>query len=543
MIRTKKLTPAILLACLPLFAPLPRTTQAQTRGVAPAVASNVAPSSNVYRVGERLSYNVSFSNFATAAHAELLVAGRGQYFGREGVELRAHVETTGIVSAALYSISNDYVTHVDPLTGSPFRIERFIREGFFEADFPAGLAAPGAALPSPPGQIVNPFPGAYDFLSALYYARTLPLVTGASYRIPVQNVSVPYDVELKVVGRELLKTNVGSSNAIETHVRVHGNREANDYRVKIYFTDDEQRIPLVITARHRAGEIRAELAASEILSAVPATGTGSEPFVQTQTDVTQVTPPTGAATQPVAPSGAASQPRAGADSPAVGPLVELPFKVGEQLNFNFYIGNNAQPIGAANFHVRARSRYFNQEGFLFTTQWQTTGAGQTLFPVNNQISSYVDANAVLPFRTELRLREGARATDFIVSIDQNLGNALFADGARVSIPAGTHDLLSVFYALRSFDFTPGRATRVSLLVNKRPRLLTVTPLRAGVVELGGQRIPAVELSLATNDPEGDRFSLRLWVSADKRRLPLRLTAQTPLGPIRGDLAIIPVTLQ
>jgi hypothetical protein len=61
--------------------------------------------------------------------------------------------------------------------------------------------------------------------------------------------------------------------------------------------------------------------------------------------------------------------------------------------------------------------------------------------------------------------------------------------------------------------------------------------------LGTQRIPAVELSLTTGDPQGDRYTLRLWLSTDSRRLPLRLTAQTPLGPVRADLAIIPTTLQ
>ena len=112
----------------------------------------------------------------------------------------------------------------------------------------------------------------------------------------------------------------------------------------------------------------------------------------------------------------------------------------------------------------------------------------------------------------------------------------------MEVPVGTHDLLSVFFALRSFDLTPGKRTSVSLLVNKRPRLLHITALRRADLLLSGQQIPAVELALATNDPDGNRFNLRLWVSTDKRRLPLRLTATTPLGPVRADLAIIPTTL-
>ncbi len=505
-------------------------------------------SSATYRVGERLSYNVSFSNFPTAAHVDMLVASRGQHFGREGVELRAHVETMGVVSAALYAINNDYTAFVDPTSGMPYRLRQVIREGSRAADFGAALGLPTDAF-IPAGRDSTPVPGTLDLLSALYRLRALPLAQGATYTLLLQHDSTPYEVEVRVTGRELLKTNIGSSNAIATQVRVPGNRALNDYRIQIYFSDDALHVPLVVTARHQAGEIRAELASVEML-AEAATQAGQNgpqkltPQPESRDQQIILPQPTGTAPGQTRPTLTATPQatRTGAAAPVEAPA-DLPFKVGEQLNFNFFAGPNAQPVGTASFHVRARARYFNRDGLLLTVQMQTTGAGQTLFPVNDQISSYVDANTLVPFRTELRLQEGRRRANWIVSIDQDRGNALFDDGTRVDIPVGTHDLLSVFYALRSFDLTPGRQNRVSLLLNKRPRLLSVTAIRRDQIALGGQSIPAVELSLVTSDAEGDRFSLRLWVSTDKRRLPLRLTAQTPVGLVRADLAIIPTTLQ
>jgi len=53
----------------------------------------------------------------------------------------------------------------------------------------------------------------------------------------------------------------------------------------------------------------------------------------------------------------------------------------------------------------------------------------------------------------------------------------------------------------------------------------------------------VQLSLTTTDPQPDKYALRLWVSDDRRRLPLRVTANTAIGPVRADLAIIPVARQ
>lgn len=479
-----------------------------------------------YRVGERLTYTVSFSNFPTAAHVQMEVSARGQFYGRDGVELRARVETLGVVSAALYAINNEYVTHVDATTGVPYRSQQRIREGARTEDLTSDFNLPVGTSAIPSRRTTTALAGSFDLLSALYRARALPLAQGAVYPLTIQQGSSFYSAELRVTGRESVKTNVGTTNAIVAQVRVPSDKTLDALRLRIHFTDDERHVPVLITARPATGEIRAELASAEFVAQPPDTSPGpigSNPPGATQTPATGTTP------RPAQPGTAVS--------------AELPFSPGEQLNFSFFLGPNPQPIGTAAFQVRARAQYFQREGYLFTALWQTVGAGQTLFPVNDQINSYVDARTLHPFRTELNLREGNRSASFTVSSDQNAGTALFADGKRVEIPFGTHDLVSVFYALRSFDLTPPKTTNVSLLINQRPRLLNVTALRRGTVVLGGESIEAVELSLSTNDPGGDRFGLRLWVSADRRRLPLRLTAQTPLGPLRADLSIIPTRLQ
>jgi hypothetical protein len=489
-----------------------------------------------YAVGERLTYTVAFSNFTTAAHVEMEVTERGPLYGREGVELRARVETIGVVSAALYALNNSYASFVDPSTGVPYRARQSIRQAGRIQDVTQDYNTPLGTSALPPGRDVPVAAGSYDFLSALYRIRALPLAQGAVYALAVRNGETTYDAEVRVTGREMLKTNIGSSNVIVTQVRVRGNKEADDYRLHLYFTDDGRHLPVLITARHPAGEVRVELASAEVQPGAAGAVAALNPSpAQPGITLPPVQPP---GTTPPGPGT-----RPAPVPPAVAPPAELPFRPGEQLNFNFFLGAAAQPVGTASFLVRPRARYFNREGLQLTASLQTTGPGQTLFPVNDQISSFVDGTTVLPFRTELSLSEGKRRARFVVSADQGSGSALFEDGTRVEMPVGTHDLLSVFYALRSFDLTPGKRNAVSLLVNKRPRLLFVTALRASTLQLGGQQIPAVELALQTSDPNGDRLALRLWVSTDRRRLPLRLTAVTPLGPVRADLAIIPTALQ
>ncbi|HYG08926.1 MAG TPA: DUF3108 domain-containing protein [Pyrinomonadaceae bacterium] len=514
-----------LFACLTFSAPA-FAQQTSSAAVAPG-AFSLAP----YLAGEKLTYNVSFSNFTSAGHVELFNSARGQFFNREGFELRARVQTVGVVRAALYAIDNEYTSYVSPQTGLPFRT-RFQR---LEGGSASPAATGGAGQPAPP---IEATPATLDFLSALYRLRALPLAAGATYPFRAEGDGVQYDAELRVTGRETVKTPAGTFNAIVTQLRVRNNSAVNDYRTRIYFTDDERHVPVLLTARLKTGEIRAELASSEFINTTPALAPGNvaenvQPPDATPTPERVIVPIPGAGDGAVAAAGGAE-----ADTSS-----DLPFKVGEQLNFNFFLGTSPQPVGIATYHVRARNRYAGRDGLWFSATMATSNALAQVFPVADRIETYVDAKTLLPFRTQLQIREGNHRLQGVVSLDQERGSATVTDGSTIEIPVGTYDLVSVIYALRSFDLTPPKRNAVSLLINKRPRTLFITSLTRETIELGGKRIPAYQLALATDEAAGDRFQLRLWVGADRRRLPLRLTAVTPLGPVRADLSIIPLNAQ
>ena len=115
-------------------------------------------SSSPYRVGERLTYNVAFSNFPSAAHVEVEVAARGTFFGRDAIQLRAHVETTGVINVALFAINNDYTTYIDPETGLPFRTEESARDAIKAAEAVQDVNQPAGNEAIPPRQKGFPAP-------------------------------------------------------------------------------------------------------------------------------------------------------------------------------------------------------------------------------------------------------------------------------------------------------------------------------------------------------------------------------------------------
>jgi len=502
------------------------TLYAQPKGEASQSPVNAA----AYRVGERLTYNVSFSQFVSAAHVELLVAGRGMFFNREGIQLRAHAETSGVVNVAVFAINNDYTTYVDPATGLPFRAQQVVREADRASDSASDYNQPAgiAALPSTAGTGV--FSGTYDLVSALYRVRALPLVDGASYFITVRNAGDEYQAEVKVTGHQVIKTGVGSFSTIVTRVNVKGRHD--DY-LRIYFSDDERHVPVIVTAKQQGGEIRAELVASEFVTAPGPSQAKAAPTLPTTTapDLRIPRPPRTTAGNNQSSS---SSPEAGDPLPP-----DLPFKVGEQLNYQVYLANGAQPVGTISFAVRARGRYFNLNGLLFSAAAQTSGVGARAFPVNDQMNSYVDPTSLFPFRTELNMSEGRHRTNRSYNLDQNRGAAVSDSRERIDIPVGTHDLISLVYAIRTFNLTPPKRNAISIMATARPRTLFITSLRRETIEVSGQKVSAIQLSLTTDDPQPDKLQMRMWVGDDTRHLPLRFTAVTELGPVRADLMIVP----
>jgi hypothetical protein len=507
-----------------LLVSLSCTIAAQQKSEATQAPFNEA----AYRVGERLIYNVDFSHFVSAAHVELLVAARGTFFNRDGIQLRAHVETVGIVNVALLSINNDYTTYVDPQTGLPYRAQQVVREAGRTSEAARDYNQPAGNDAIPSKLRTGEFPGTYDLLSALYRVRAMPLADGSSYFITAQQEGDQYRAEVKVTGRQLIKTNVGSFNTIATRVNVKG---STDYNLRVYFSDDERHVPVLIIAQHPAGEIRAELTSSEL--SVPEPGPTSSPTqpikTGSQESAVKVKPST---------PGTVKAPPSGPSAEL--PLRDVPFKIGEQLTYQVYLANAPQSVGTITFTLKARGRYFNRDGLQFSVTAQTTGPGAQVYPVNDQINSYVDPITLLPFRTELNLSEGKYHRTLGYNLDQNRGAATSDNKERIDIPVGTHDLISTFYSIRTFDLWPPNQNAISIMATSQPRTLLVKSQRRETIEVGGQKITAIMVTLTTpDDPQSDRMQVRMWIGDDARHLPLRIAAVTELGAVRADLLVVP----
>jgi hypothetical protein len=324
-----------------------------------------------------------------------------------------------------------------------------------------------------------------------------------------------YQAELKVVGRDVIRTNVGSFPTIITQIKVNNSPLKN---LKVYFSDDERHVPVLMSARLKSGELIAELAGSELIKPPAETATPTPPIV-----VAPAPTPTPAAPPPLSPN--------------------LPFKLGEELNYQVFVGGSNTPLGSASFKVRGHQRYFDRDGLFLTVTAQTTGAASRLLVARDQIDSYVDPKGLLPYRTVMNLSEGQRRLNQTLSFNQETGVATSDKGLRIEVPAGTHDYVSFFYVLRTINMVPNKKSAVSMLVENKPKTMFIDSLPRETIDLGSRKVPAIPLKITTDDQQPDKFQLRMWISTDNQRLPLRFTCMTKFGQLRADLAILPTTPQ
>ena len=117
--------------------------------------------------------------------------------------------------------------------------------------------------------------------------------------------------------------------------------------------------------------------------------------------------------------------------------------------------------------------------------------------------------------------------------DPKTGAITFGTNSTAEGPLGTHCMLSLLYAMRSFNLSPSKDpgnpandTRVAVFWSDRTYIFTLRPTNVDMVVPGGAKIPTQMVTINTGNPQLDQLGLKVWLSVDGRRLPLRFSAGT-----------------
>lgn len=223
---------------------------------------------------------------------------------------------------------------------------------------------------------------------------------------------------------------------------------------------------------------------------------------------------------------------------------KAPFHPGEELTFTLRWG--IFEVGTAVLTVNPMAEINEEEVWHFTMTIRTNSFADTFYRVRDRVDGYLskDFQRSLLY---LRTQEGSHKRDVRVEFDWDEKKAIYYNndvrGDSINLENYSFDPLSVFYKFRTLPLAPG--FEMELPVTDGRRFVN----GIGKVEEGQlMRVPAgdFETVLALPDmrdvgaafDQAEGATLRIWMSDDQRRLPIRLSSRVVVGSFHAELVDI-----
>ncbi len=470
--------------------------------VAMSVAAQTGAS---FKVGEKLSYTLALGNMKNGGYAEMFVASRGKIGGRDAIEIRSRIKTIGVVSASFVLLDQGRTVFADPATGMPLYIKRTENSGPIPRETLENFLKDPATN--------------FDLVTLLYQVRA----AGGNGTYTFSEGERFYTATFRAKGNEHIKTDAGNFDTTTVSVKseflaAHGLRD-----MIIDLSTDDDHIPVVIGFRTEKSYFEATLAA--VTNDAPVESTTADPAAR-PTPVPERTP------VPISTPRSTPTPRPYVANEPL--LPELGFDLGEKLNYR--VTNGGQMLATVVMEAVERKEFERKDSLLLTATVTGVERQNALFRPGDHVRAQVDPETLVPRWVEGKFGTGLSALDQTLVFDPRTG-VTFGGTKSAEAPVGTHTLLSLLYAMRSFnlqhsrdDNNPTNDTRVAVFYGEKPYIFTLRPVPPADIIVNGKKYSAQLINITTQNPQLDALNLKVWLDADSR-VPLRISA----GQYQADL--------
>ncbi|MCX5720978.1 MAG: DUF3108 domain-containing protein [Nitrospirae bacterium] len=229
------------------------------------------PSVRPFQVGERFTYEISWLNI-TAATAVLEVTAAGTDGDQPLVKLVTTAHSSPTVTK-FFPVDNRVESILDPATLLPEHLTFKRREGKKKEDIEYTFHQKEGSVTAVKGGTTEMFqipPGTQDVISCLYYARSaLSLQPGSSLTMNVHHDKKNHKLDVRVEEIETISSLWGKVETARVLVVMPFQGVfLNQGNIRVWFTNDDRRIPVRMKAKVIIGSIVADLV-SGLPSAAP----------------------------------------------------------------------------------------------------------------------------------------------------------------------------------------------------------------------------------------------------------------------------------
>ncbi len=463
----------------------------------------VVQAPTLFKIGERISYEMRFEKFKNVAYAETEVVSRGVFAGRDTVELRGKFKTQTYIGEKFTYVDEERSTFVAAESGIPIY---------------STITKNNTGLPHVTN-VDNRTSGstALDLLSMIYRIRQ----SAGTGSFSMVEDGKTYSVSFQTLGTENVSTILGDLDTSVVAITSNYFTERGFSAVKLNLTMDRDRVPVAFSAKvGKKGEFRGSIAS---LSNI-------EPETEPVVVPTPMPTPIAVATPRPTPT-----PEIYQNDMPLSP--DLAFKLGERLEYK--ITKGGQPIGLVALQARERRQVIGKDSLLLTATITGIDQANEIFKLNDSIKAQVDPYTLTPRSVEIVFNGSLRNYNGVVLFDP-VANAITINGnKRIDSPVGTHNLISLLYAMRSFNLkrssdpqSPINDTRVAVYWDDAVSVFTLRPSNGDIITVSGEKISAQLITITTGEPKLNALNIRVWLANETPRVPVRIA----IGEYQFDLA-------
>jgi hypothetical protein len=218
-------------------------------------------------------------------------------------------------------------------------------------------------------------------------------------------------------------------------------------------------------------------------------------------------------------------------------IPQTAFVVGERLVFDVNYG--LITAGEAVMAVAAFDSVAGRKVYRVEFTVNSLPSFSWIYRVEDRYLTFIDVEAIVPWRFEQHIREGTYRRDFIADFDQFKNIAHTSEG-DYPIPPYVHDIMSAFYFARTIDFsgmTTGDGIDLSNFYKDKSHDLRVRFLGRQEIEVAAGTFRTIVVEPLVK--EGGLFKsegrIVIWLSDDERKIPVRVNTKVVIGSIDTEL--------
>jgi hypothetical protein len=217
----------------------------------------------------------------------------------------------------------------------------------------------------------------------------------------------------------------------------------------------------------------------------------------------------------------------------------IPFSMSERLRYRgYWMGI---PVGWAELSVSYEEDEEGRPILHFKSRAWSSGIFSRIYPVEDQVDSYFDLDNLRPLRYRIKQSEGKHRNDKRIDFDHISGKATYSKNQEeprtFDVTPGIQDPLSSLYYLRLQEMEVGKQVKVQSFVRRQDAVIDVDVLRISVIETGFGILDTYLVS-PSSQYEGifkKSGRIKVWLSADELKIPIRIESRVPVGAIMGVL--------